>query len=141
MKNHLIKLPKISKTLGVLFFVLSLLILSSIAISEYLDCAPNWEGMCGFGTSVSNVPMIFLYSYLEGITKISLVVPLVLSSAFFWSFVGILLGLVFSFMGYILKQIKLKFGERSVKLIILIAIITLLFAAYYFYALFSIIYS
>lgn len=134
MKKILKRLPKISIVLGITFFILSLIVIEWATIEEFFYCEKvNWREMCGIITVFFNIPTILIFPVLENNSgNLTVVILLGFLSSLFWGLVGILLGVVLSFIKFLFKRIVS--GSRTTKFIYLITGLILLSIISYFFA-------
>ena len=139
MQNQNINLPKVSRVLGITFFILAFSIIGYVTISSYLYCnSIHNAGMCGSEAMLINLPMVHVYDLyhflLPGIEVPELIdlLILIVSSSIFWAFIGVCIGLFVSLCGLIIKQIK--YGSHAVKFGYLILVIILCFILFRFFA-------
>ncbi len=85
--------------LGILFFILSFLIIGQVSYNEYKQCSPDWQSMCGFAIGIFNLPVSaffinnpLLSHFFDSIPKYASITALVILSSIFWFIVGVLIG-------------------------------------------------
>jgi hypothetical protein len=135
MNNIQIKIPKISRILAIIFFFLALTVIGYFTISEHIYCnsITGPKEACGIVTMLVNIPVVYFSNfYSEKMPALLSEIILVLSSSIFWALIGVVIGLLISLLGLIIKQIR--YGSHSVRFAYLITIIILGFILFRFLA-------
>ncbi len=135
-----IKIPKISRILGITFFFLALIIIGYFTISEYVYCQSTTgpKEACGISAMFFNIPVVYLSDfYSENIPPLLSETILMLFSSLFWAFIGVCIGLLISLFGVAIRQIR--YESHSVRFAYLIVTIILAFILFRFFAIYFLI--
>lgn len=135
MQNIQIKIPRISRILGTIFFFLALIIIGYFTISEYAYCNSlhGPKEACGIVTMFVNIPVVYFSDfYSSGMPSFLSPTILVLCSSVFWAFIGVIIGLFITVAGLIIRQIR--GGSHQIKFVYLVIAIIIFFMLLRFFA-------